>query len=106
MMCINSLKEKIMRKTVKVSNITCAQCAKTIESHFKALDIDVKVLVPSKKVIIENDQPLEDEFIHDELLKIGYYPLIDNLDQKKAKLKDRIDLLIAFVFSLPLLYTM
>lgn len=95
-----------MRKTVKVSNITCAQCAKTIESHFKALDIDVKVLVPSKKVIIENDQPLEDEFIHNELLKIGYYPLIDNLDQKKAKLKDRIDLLIAFVFSLPLLYTM
>ena len=42
----------MMRKTIKVSNITCAQCAKSIESYFNDLEsIDAKVLVTSKKVI-------------------------------------------------------
>ncbi|VEU82936.1 heavy metal translocating P-type ATPase [Acholeplasma hippikon] len=96
-----------MRKTIKVNNITCVQCAKTIESHFSKLNIEAKVLVTSKKVIFNyNEKDLTLDDITDNLLKIGYYPTIDNEQQIKAKRKDFIDLMIAIVFSLPLLYTM
>jgi P-type Cu+ transporter len=51
-----------MRKTIKVSNITCAQCAKSIESYFNGLeDMDAKVLVTSKKVIFNYNEEKYDK---------------------------------------------
>lgn len=96
-----------MRKTVKVNNITCVQCAKTIENHFESLHIDAKVLVTSKKVIFNYDETkVKPDDLTDNLLKIGYYPTIDNEAQIKAKRRDFIDLMVAIILSLPLLYTM
>lgn len=97
-----------MRKTVKVSNITCAQCAKTIENHFsKKENIDVKVSVTDKKVIFNYDKDQYDlDMLHDNLQSIGYYPIIDQAGQQKLKRKDLIDLWIAIIFSVPLLWTM
>ena len=97
-----------MRKTIKVSNITCAQCAKSIESYFDTLDdVDAKVLVTSKKVIFNYDENLYDEQkLGDHLRIIGYYPIFNNEEQQKAKKKDIIDLILAVILSLPLLWTM
>lgn len=97
-----------MRKTIKVSNITCAQCAKSIESYFNTLD-DVKasVLVTSKKVVFEYDETKYDENkLGDHLRIIGYYPIFNNEEQLKAKKKDRIDLILAAILTAPLLWTM
>jgi Cu+-exporting ATPase len=97
-----------MRKTIKVSNITCAQCAKSIESYFDGLeDVDAKVLVTSKKVIFNYDEQTYDESkLGDHLRIIGYYPIFNNEEQLKAKKKDIIDLILAFLLTAPLLWTM
>ena len=97
-----------MRKTIKVSNITCAQCAKSIESYFNHLDsVEAKVLVTSKKVIFDYDENLYDQdSLGNHLRIIGYYPIFNTEEQLKERKKDRIDLIVAFIFSLPLLWTM
>ena len=97
-----------MRKTIKVSNITCAQCAKSIESYFNQLeDMDAKVLVTSKKVIFNYDEAKYDtEKIGNHLRVIGYYPIFNNEEQEKAKKRDLIDLMIATLLTFPLLWTM
>ncbi|CCV64463.1 Copper-exporting ATPase, P-type ATPase [Alteracholeplasma palmae J233] len=97
-----------MRKSVKVSNITCAQCAKTIENYYKKQDgVDAKVLVSAKKVIFNYDERKTNEHtLLEGLQSIGYYPVINSEDQIKALRKDRIDLFIAVIFSIPLLWTM
>lgn len=97
-----------MRKTIKVSNITCAQCAKSIESYFEGLeDVTADVLVTSKKVIFNYDETKYDEDqLGDHLRIIGYYPIFNNEEQLKAKKKDIIDLVLAAILTAPLLWTM
>ncbi|MBE0700151.1 MAG: cation-translocating P-type ATPase, partial [Acholeplasmataceae bacterium] len=97
-----------MRKTMKVSNITCAQCAKSIESYFKGLEeVDAKVMVTSKKVLFEyNEEKYDTNKLADHLRIIGYYPILDNEAMLKAKRLDQIDLLLAFILTFPLLWTM
>lgn len=98
----------MIRKTIKVSNITCAQCAKSIETYFHALDdVNAHVLVTSKKVVFNYDETKYDEDkLGDHLRVIGYYPVFNNEDQLKAKKKDLIDLFIAGILTFPLLWTM
>lgn len=97
-----------MRKSVKVSNITCAQCAKTIEHHFnEKKDMNARVLVNAKTVIFNyDDQVYTQEDLYTGLQQIGYYPIYDNETQKKAKKRDLIDLIVGTLFTLPLLWTM
>jgi P-type Cu+ transporter len=82
----------MIRKTIKVSNITCAQCAKSIESYFNDLpDVTAQVLVTSKKVIFNYDENQYDQDkLGDHLRIIGYYPIFNNEDQLKAK-RERLD---------------
>ena len=96
------------RKTIKVSNITCAQCAKSIETHFNQMEnIDAHVLVTSKKVIFTYDEDkYRDDQIADQLRVIGYYPILNNEEQLKAKKRETIDLIIAGILTFPLLWTM
>lgn len=96
------------RKTLKVSNITCAQCAKSIESYFNELEsIDAKVLVTSKKVIFNYDEQTYDTLsIADHLRIIGYHPVLTSEAQEKAKKREQIDLIITIILTLPLLWTM
>ncbi|VEU80866.1 heavy metal translocating P-type ATPase [Haploplasma axanthum] len=97
-----------MRKRIKVSNITCTNCAKTIEQHFnKMTDINAKVLVTSSAVIFTYDESkYNEDFLFDQLLQIGYYGIKDDEKEKKSKRKDLIDLVIAIIFTIPLLFTM
>ncbi len=97
-----------MRTTIKVSNITCAQCAKSIESFFADLEkIEAKVLVTSKKVVFTYDQEVYDiSKIADYLRNIGFHPILTSVEQKKAKRRDDIDLIIASILTFPLLWTM
>ena len=97
-----------MRKTIKVDNITCTNCAQSIETHFKALeDMDAKVLVTSKRVIFTYDEnKYSEDDLYRELSVIGYHGIKDDKEQLKVRRKDRIDLLIATLFSIPLLWTM
>lgn len=96
------------RKTIKVSNITCAQCAKSIESYFSDLpDVSAQVLVTSKKVIFNYDEnQYNQDQLGDHLRIIGYYPIFNNEDQLKAKKRDLIDLILAAILTFPLLWTM
>jgi len=98
----------MIRKTVKVSNITCAQCAKSIETYFNDLpDVDAKVLVTSKKVIFNYEETKYDvDKLADHLRIIGYYPILNSEQQEKAKKKDIIDLILAGILTFPLLWTM
>src|SRR5690554_3993317 len=97
-----------MRKTVKVSNITCSNCARSIENHFgDQTDIDAKVNVAGSSVIFNyNEEKYNEDYLFDELLSIGYYGIKTDENQKAAKRRDKIDLLIAIIFSIPLLLTM
>jgi len=97
-----------MRLKVKVSNITCANCARTIEDHFNVMtDIKARVLVTSGSVIFNfNNLKYDLKFIHEELLKIGYYAVKNNADEIKNKKKDLVDIIVAGIFMIPLLMTM
>lgn len=98
-----------MRKTVKVSNITCANCAKSIEGHFNKTydDINARVNVSASSVVFSYDEnKYSEDFLYDELLDLGYYGVKTDEAQKKAIRKDRIDLLVGIIFSIPLLLTM
>ena len=98
----------MIRNTMRVSNIDCAQCAKSIESYFDNLEaIDAKVHVTAKKVIFQYDETRYDtDQLADHLRIIGYYPILDDVAQQKAKRRDQIDLLIATILTMPLLWTM
>lgn len=96
------------RKTMRVSNITCAQCAKSIETYFATLDnVDAKVLVTSKKVIFNYDEEKYDqEKLANHLRIIGYYPILNSEEMEKAKKRDLVDLVLAGILTFPLLWTM
>lgn len=96
------------RKTMKVSNITCAQCAKSIETYFDTLDnVDAKVLVTSKKVIFNYDEEKYDQDkLANHLRIIGYYPILNSEEMEKAKKRDLTDLILAGILTFPLLWTM
>ncbi|MDR1697451.1 MAG: heavy metal translocating P-type ATPase, partial [Erysipelotrichaceae bacterium] len=97
-----------MRTVIKVSNITCSQCAKTIERFFATKDdVIAKVHVTAKKVIFDyNSAKTSVNDLVKGLQEIGYYPLITSIDQKKAKRRDLIDFIIATLCTIPLLWTM
>ncbi len=96
------------RKTMRVSNITCAQCAKSIETYFDTLDdVDAKVLVTSKKVIFNYDEEKYDQDkLANHLRIIGYYPILNSEEMEKAKKRDLLDLVLAGILTFPLLWTM
>jgi len=96
-----------MRLVVKVANINCTMCAAAIHNHFNNQEgIKAQVLVTDKKVIFEYDKRYTENQIYQELKSIGFDPIITNADEKKEKLKDRIDFWVATIFTLPLLWTM
>ena len=96
-----------MKKSIKIENITCANCALTIENHFKNnLDIQVNVHVPSRRVTFKNNKNLDANQIINEFRSIGYNPILSSADSLKQKRKDLIDLIISSIFTLPLLLTM
>ncbi len=98
----------MIRQTIKVSNITCTQCAKSIETYFEPMEaITAKVLVTSKKVVFQYDESrYTTDQIANHLRIIGYYPILNQEEQEKAKRKDQIELIIAGILTFPLLWTM
>ena len=68
-----------MRKTIKVTNITCTNCARSIEDHFNKTDIKARVNVSASSVIFEYDENKYDtDHLYDELLSVGYYGIKEN----------------------------
>jgi len=97
-----------MKTSIKVSNITCANCAQAITQYFKKIDhIQADVHVTSKRVTFNYDETLyqPEDLIH-HLSIIGYHAVMTSEDAKKQRKKDRIDLILGTVLTLPLLYTM
>ena len=78
-----------MKKSIKIENITCANCALTIENHFKNnLDIQVNVHVPSRRVTFKNNKTLDENQIINEFRSIGYNPILSSADSLKQKRKE------------------
>lgn len=97
-----------MKEVIKVSNITCANCAQTITQYFNDLDaIQADVHVTSKRVTFTyNEHTYEtDDLVH-HLSIIGYHAVMTSEDAKKQRRKDRVDLVLGTILTLPLLYTM
>ncbi len=97
-----------MKTTIKVSNITCANCAQTITQYFQTLNqVQADVHVTSKRVTFNYDENLyqTDDLVH-HLSIIGYHAVMTSEDAKKQRKKDLIDLILGTVLTLPLLYTM
>ena len=97
-----------MKEVIKVSNITCANCAQTITQYFKDLDeIQADVHVTSKRVTFTyNEDKYQTEDLVHHLSIIGYHAVMTSEDAKKQRRKDRIDLILGTILTLPLLYTM
>lgn len=96
-----------MKITLKVSNITCANCAQTITSYFKdEHDILARVHVPSKRVSFSKDNAFTQDFVVHALQVIGYQAIVSSDDAIKQQKKDRLDLIIGTILTLPLLLTM
>ncbi|MGB0417641.1 MAG: cation transporter, partial [Acholeplasmataceae bacterium] len=97
-----------MKEAIKVSNITCANCAQTITQYFDDLDdIQANVHVTSKRVTFTYDEQKYqiDDLIH-HLSIIGYHAIMTSDDAKKQRKKDAFDLILGTILTLPLLYTM
>ncbi|HBD74311.1 MAG TPA: heavy metal translocating P-type ATPase, partial [Acholeplasmataceae bacterium] len=93
---------------IKVSNITCVNCAQTITQYFDDLDdIKADVHVTSKRVTFTYDEEKyqTDDIIH-HLSIIGYHAIMTSDDAKKQRKKDTFDLILGTILTLPLLYTM
>ena len=97
-----------MKETIKVSNITCPNCAQTITQYFKDLDeIQADVHVTSKRVTFTyNEDKYQTEDLVHHLSIIGYHAVMTSEDAKRQRRKDRIDLILGTILTLPLLYTM
>ncbi len=97
-----------MKEAIKVSNITCANCAQTITQYFKDLDeIQADVHVTSKRVTFTyNEDKYQTEDLVHHLSIIGYHAVMTSEDAKRQRRKDRIDLILGTILTLPLLYTM
>ena len=97
-----------MKEAIKVSNITCVNCAQTITQYFDDLDdIKADVHVTSKRVTFTYDEQKyqTDDIIH-HLSIIGYHAIMTSDDAKKQRKKDTFDLILGTILTLPLLYTM
>jgi P-type Cu+ transporter len=99
--------EGTLKTTLKVSNITCANCAFTIEQHFKkTLHVKASVHVPTKRVSILHDSSyLKDDFIH-QLGVIGYHVIQTSEEALQQRKKDRLDIWISTLLTIPLLLSM
>ena len=97
-----------MKEAIKVSNITCANCAQTITQYFNDLDeIQADVHVTSKRVTFTyNEDTYQTEDLVHHLNIIGYHAVMTSEDAKRQRRKDRIDLILGTILTLPLLYTM
>jgi Cu+-exporting ATPase len=97
-----------MKEAIKVSNITCANCAQTITQYFDDLDdIKADVHVTSKRVTFTfDDQKYQLEDLVHHLSIIGYHAIMTSDDAKKQRKKDAFDLILGTILTLPLLYTM
>ena len=97
-----------MKEAIKVSNITCANCAQTITQYFKDLDeIQADVHVTSKRVTFTyNEDKYQTQDLVHHLSIIGYHAVMTSEDAKRQRRKDRIDLILGTILTLPLLYTM
>lgn len=97
-----------MKEVIKVSNITCTNCAQTITQYFDDLDdIQANVHVTSKRVTFSYDEQKyqTDDIIH-HLSIIGYHAIMTSDDAKKQRKKDTYDFILGTILTLPLLYTM
>lgn len=91
-----------MKKTIKVSNISCAVCAQSITTYFETLGIDAKVLVNQKKVIFRSKEEYSDDFLIKELRKIGYYAVMTDESELKHRRYELIRIIITTIVALPL----
>lgn len=105
---IMKLRRHHLKEAIKVSNITCANCAQTITQYFKDLDeIQADVHVTSKRVTFTyNEDKYQTEDLVHHLSIIGYHAVMTSEDAKRQRRKDRIDLILGTILTLPLLYTM
>ena len=94
-----------MKTTLKVPNINCPTCARTIEEHFKKLNIDAKVNVNQKKVIFHHKEE-EAKILETQLKEIGFPTVTIGHDEAKERKREKIRLIIATILVLPLAYTM
>jgi len=106
--CYNESRRKIMKEVIKVSNITCANCAQTITQYFNDLDsIQADVHVTSKRVTFTyNEANYQTADLVHHLSIIGYHAVMTSEDAKRQRRKDRLDLILGTILTLPLLYTM
>ncbi len=98
------------KKTMRVDGMTCAMCAKTIENTFADQEgVTAKVNVGAGKVIFDYN---EDQYSFVDLANmveaVGYEPVLEESldDNKNYRKKLRIEIYIAVIFSIPLLWAM
>ncbi len=100
----------MIKKSLKVNGMTCAMCAKTITNTFDNYEgISANVNVGAGKVIFTyNEEKYSLVDIADIVTNIGYEPIIEESlnDNKKERAKMRIEIYIAVIFSIPLLWAM
>ncbi len=96
----------IMKLSLKVPNISCPTCASTIESHFKSIDIDAKVLVNQQKVVFKDVNENQIDFLSNELREIGFPPVLTDTNEIKRRKYEKFRLILSTILVLPLMYTM
>ncbi|MGI6714472.1 MAG: heavy metal translocating P-type ATPase [Bacilli bacterium] len=95
-----------MKTTLQIPNINCPTCAMTITEYFKKYNIEAIVNVNQKKVIfIYEDRELYN-FILKELKTIGFPAAVLDEDEIKHRKKEKLRLIMATIFVLPLAYTL
>jgi Cu+-exporting ATPase len=100
----------MIKKSIKVNGMTCAMCAKTITNTFEAYEnINANVNVGAGKVIFTYDDTLYDEKrIASIIREIGYEAVLDESlnDSKIQRVKMKREIVVAVLFSVPLLWAM
>ncbi len=95
-----------MKTTLKIPNINCPTCARTITEYFKKYNIEAKINVNQKKVTFTYENEETYNFIIKELKTIGFPAAILDYDEIKQRKKEKLRLIIATILVLPLAYTM
>lgn len=93
-----------MKLKINISNLNCMMCAKSIEAHFKKLNISSKINITDKSVIFEGSKNINFKFMSKELSKIGFNAISANSKEiNKALLIEKLILITTSLLVVPFL---
>lgn len=93
-----------MKAKIKVSNLNCMMCARSITEHFKKLNITTNINITNKEVTFDGAKNINYKYLSKELARIGFIAVKnDEKSHKKELVLERLTLIFSTLLVIPFL---